>query len=333
MSVYLSIVIPLYNEEESVQELLARLKKVGDVFDFPYEIIFVDDGSLDKTWSIIEGLKKRTPYIRAIKLRRNYGQTSAMVAGFEHAEGEIIATLDGDLQNDPSDIPRLLEKIKEGYDIVSGWRINRKDHFVRSFLSIIANFIISWTTGVKLHDYGCSLKAYRAECIKALEAYGEMHRFFPALASMTGARLTEVEVNHYPRKFGVSKYGLERVFTVFSDIFAINLIIRFSSNPLKGFIISSIPFFSLACFFGFLGGLAFLFNWSEGKGFFFLTIAILNGMAVVNLVVLGVLGELVVSNSDLSHAYLPEITKKEIYLKEEKQEDQKTEQIPPASST
>ena len=165
MSVYLSIVVPLYNEEESIEKLLTSLLEVGKKFDFDYEIIFVDDGSVDKTWEIIERLKKTTPQLRAIKFRRNYGQTSARVAGFDHASGEIIVTMDGDLQNDPSDIPVLLGRIEEGYDIVSGWRKHRKDSILRVFPSRIANAIISLTTGVRLHDYGCSLKAYRAECI------------------------------------------------------------------------------------------------------------------------------------------------------------------------
>lgn len=248
MSLYLSIVVPLYNEEESVAKLLETILEVGNEFDFDYEIIFVDDGSEDGTWEIIEHLKQTTPQLRAIKLRRNYGQTSAMVAGFDHAEGEVIVTMDGDLQNDPSDIPLLLAKLEQGYDIVSGWRKNRKDHFSRVIPSRIANALISFTTGVRLHDYGCSLKAYRAKNIKSLKAYGEMHRLLPALAKMTGARIAEVPVQHYPRKYGSSKYGFERIFKVLSDILAMNLIIRFSSNPLKGFVMCALPF----CFVEFI---------------------------------------------------------------------------------
>ena len=260
MPLYLSIVVPLYNEEESVEKLLAGILEVTKQFDFAYEIIFIDDGSKDNTWAIIERLKETTPQLKAIKFRRNYGQTSAMVAGFDHARGQIIVTMDGDLQNDPSDIPLLLEKMEQGYDIVSGWRKDRKDHFSRVLPSRIANAIISWTTGVKLHDYGCSLKAYRSQCIKPLNAYGEMHRFLPALASMTGARVTEVPVKHHSRKYGVSKYGFERILKVFSDIFAMNLIIRFSSTPLKGFAFSSIPFFLMALFFGILAVLILEFS-------------------------------------------------------------------------
>jgi glycosyltransferase involved in cell wall biosynthesis len=308
----LSIVVPLYNEEKSLEMLITRILEVGNTFNCGYEIILVDDGSTDGTWEKIELFRKDLPYLRGIKLRRNYGQTSAMVAGFDHAQGDIIVTMDGDLQNDPSDIPGLLEKIKEGYDIVSGWRINRKDFFVRTLLSRIANAIISWTTRVQLHDFGCSLKAYRADCIKSLKAYGEMHRFFPALASMTGARVTEIPVKHHPRKYGVSKYGLNRTLKVFSDIFAINLIIRFSSNPLMGFAFCAMPFILLTVFFGGLGFLATAYQWTTGKALFFTVSSALNGMAVVHLVTLGVIGELVVTNSDLSHAELPEIGKRKI---------------------
>jgi len=307
-------VVPLYNEEDSVEELLARILEVGKEFDFPYEIIFVDDGSKDKTWELIGQLKETTPHLKAIKFRRNYGQTSAMAAGIEYAWGQIIVTLDGDLQNDPSDIPLLLKKIDEGFDIVSGWRKNRKDHFSRVIPSRIANAIISFTTGVRLHDYGCSLKAYRKECINSLKAYGEIHRFFPALASMTGARVTEVPVTHHPRIYGVSKYGFNRIFKVFSDIFAMNLIIRFSSMPLKGFAVCSLPFFLSTMLFGLLAGLALIFDWTSGKALFFFTATALSGMASVHLVILGVLGELIVGTSDLSHTELPEVTKKPILV-------------------
>ena len=308
--IYLSIVVPLYNEEESVENLLSGLLEVAKQFEFAYEIILVDDGSEDRTWEAIERLKKTTPRLRAIKFRRNYGQTSAMVAGFDYAKGKIIVTMDGDLQNDPSDIPMLLGKIEAGYDIVSGWRKDRKDHVFRVLPSRVANAIISSTTHVRLHDYGCSMKAYRAECIKSIKAYGEMHRFFPALASMTGARVTEVPVKHHSRTYGVSKYGFERILKVLSDIFAINLIIRFSSNPLKGFVLCAVPFLLLTLFFGGLALLALILQWTAGKAIFFMLSTALTGMAVVHLLALGVVGELVVSTSDLSHTRMPEITKK-----------------------
>jgi glycosyltransferase involved in cell wall biosynthesis len=312
MSPYLSIVTPLYNEEKTVEKLLSGILEVGRQFDFEYEIIFIDDGSTDNTWEIIEQLQKTVPVLRAIKFRRNYGQTSAMVAGFDHAAGQFIITLDGDLQNDPSDIPMLMQKLEEGYDVVSGWRKNRKDHISRVIPSKVANGIISLITGVHLHDYGCSLKAYRTECIKTLKAYGEMHRFFPALASMTGARLAEKPVQHHPRQYGVSKYGFGRIPRVFTDIFAMNAIIRFSSTPLKGFAFWAIPFLLSSMLFGVLSLLALIIPWTPGKALFFSIAAALNLMAFVHLIALGVLGELVVGASDLSHTQMPEITKKHI---------------------
>ena len=308
--IHLSIVIPLHNEEDSVESLVDKILETGDQFDFSYEIVLIDDGSTDRTWEIIEGLAGG--WIRAIKLRRNFGQTSAMVAGFDYARGEIIVTMDGDLQNDPADIPLLLKKMAEGYDIVSGWRKNRKDHLLRVFPSIVANHIISATTGVRLHDYGCSLKAYQAKTIKAINAYGEMHRFFPALANMTGARVTEIPVKHHPRRYGTSKYGSGRIYKVFSDIFAINLIIRFSSQPLKGFVFGALPFAMLPIFFGALSVLAFFLQWTAGKSVFFLIAAALCGVAVIHLFYLGVLGEIFRNSSSRTQVNPPENEMKEI---------------------
>lgn len=315
MPIYLSIVIPLHNEEDSIEPLVSRITETGQGFSFTYEIILVDDGSSDATWERIEKIKETTPALRAIKFRRNYGQTAAMVAGFDYARGEVIATLDGDLQNDPADIPLLLAKMAEGYDIVSGWRKDRHDHWSRVLPSRVANGLISWTTGVRLHDYGCSLKAYRSECIRSIQAYGEMHRFFPALASMTGARVTEIPVRHSARQFGTSKYGMDRIFKVFSDIFSMNMIIRFSSMPLKGFSLCSLPFLLLALFFGGLATLTVYLGWSEGKALFFLLAAIMSAMGAMHLIGLGIIGELVIGTSDLSHTQLSEITKKTIHCK------------------
>ncbi len=307
---YLSIVVPLYNEEESVDKLVAKIIKAGAQFDFIYEIILVDDGSTDGTWASIERLKESVHNLRGIKFRRNYGQTYAMVAGFDYSLGEIIVTMDGDLQNDPADIPMLLDKINEGYDIVSGWRRNRKDHWSRVFPSKVANWLISMTTGVGLHDYGCSLKAYRAQCIKPLKAYGEMHRFFPVLTSMTGAQVTEVPVNHYSRKYGKSKYGLNRIFKVLSDIFSIILIVKFSTLPLLGFALCSLPFFMLGLFFTFLSIMSIALDWTTGKALFFTFTAGLSFLGMFHLIALGIISELVVGTCDLSHIQLPQITKK-----------------------
>jgi len=314
----LSIVVPLYNECENIPELYSKIKSELQKLSLSYEIIFIDDGSTDGTWGVIEKLKAENPELKGIKFRHNCGQTSAMVAGFDYASGKIIVTLDGDLQNDPSDIPMLLEKVKEGYDIVSGWRWDRKDHFSRVLPSKIANAVISFATGVKLHDYGCTIKAYRAECIKRLDAYGEMHRFFPALASMTGARVAEIPVKHHPRKHGTSKYGFDRIFKVFSDILAMSLIIRFSSIPLKGFVYCAIPFLLLTFCFGLLGSLAVLLDFTKGKDTIFFIAAALSGMGAVHLITLGVIGELVVSTSDLTHTQLPETTKKIITIEKDR---------------
>jgi glycosyltransferase involved in cell wall biosynthesis len=310
----ISVVVPLYNEEESVAKLVEKLLPVCEQNGRQYEIILVDDGSTDGTWPIVERMISEVPKIKGIKLRGNFGQTNAMVAGFENASGEVIVTMDGDLQNDPADIPKLLAKLQDGYDIVSGWRKNRKDHYSRVIPSRVANWIISHTTGVRLHDYGCSLKAYRAECIKSVKAYGDMHRFFPALASMTGARVTEVPVKHHPRRYGKSKYGFNRIFRVFSDIFALNLIIRFSAYPLKGFAVASLPFVTLTFFFAGLSISAVVFNWTAGKAGFFLASAGICGVGVIYLLGMGLLAELVVGTSDLSHTQMPELTKKRLRL-------------------
>jgi glycosyltransferase involved in cell wall biosynthesis len=312
----LSVVIPLFNEAESVELLVDRTTSVLDSHQLDYELILVDDGSTDPTWETIERLKADHARLVGIKFRRNFGQTAAMVAGFDHARGTYIATMDGDMQNDPADLPRMLQLLKkENCDIVSGWRKDRKDHFSRVLPSRIANFIISRTTGVHLHDYGCSLKIYRADCIRSIHAYGEMHRFFPALASMTGARVVEIPVNHLPRRFGTSKYGFSRIFKVFSDIFSMNLIIRFSSTPLVAFSICALPFAALSLFFAVLSIAAIAFGWMDGKPSFFMLLATLNFIAVLLLELMGILGELVVANSDLTHADLPEINKRLIRFK------------------
>jgi len=312
---YLSIIVPLYNEAESIDKLIVGILEAMAPCEFAYEIILIDDGSTDETWAKIETHKKSIPNLKGIKFRRNFGQTSAMVAGFDHARGKFVVTMDGDLQNDPMDIPRMLRVMEaEQCDIVSGWRKDRKDHISRVLPSRVANFIISKTTGVHLHDYGCSLKVYRADCIRSIHAYGEMHRFFPALASMTGARVMELPINHRPRRFGKSKYGFSRIFKVFSDIFSMNLIIRFSSTPLVGFSLCAIPFVGLTIFFGALAFVAAMLGWTEGKPSFFILLATLNLVAVLLLEMMGILGELVVSNSDLTHAYLPDIGKREVHL-------------------
>lgn len=232
----LTVVVPVYNEKESVEKLCERLHESLSRIQRSYEIILVDDGSTDNTWSLMEACADRYPHLRLLRFRRNFGQTAAMSAGFHHAKGEIIVTLDADLQNDPDDIPKLLERMDKGYDVVSGWRKERKDPFLnRRLPSIIANWLISRITGVYLHDYGCTLKAYRRDVIKDVHLYGEMHRFIPALASWVGGKLDEVVVGHHARQFGQSKYGISRTFRVILDLITVKFLLRYSMGPMQMF--------------------------------------------------------------------------------------------------
>jgi glycosyltransferase involved in cell wall biosynthesis len=231
----ISVVIPLYNEEENVRELYSRLKRSMDFCGRGYEVLFVDDGSTDSTFGILREIQSGDSRVKVLSFRRNFGQTAAFAAGFDYACGEIIITLDGDLQNDPDDIPKLLEAMK-GNDIVSGWRKKRKDPFLsRKLPSVIANWLISKVTGVELHDYGCSLKAYRKDVIKNLKLYGEMHRFIPAVAKWYGVKIAEVETTHHPRLRGVSKYGISRTMRVILDLITVKFLLSFSTKPLQFF--------------------------------------------------------------------------------------------------
>lgn len=228
-----SVVIPLYNEEENVEilneRLTATMKEVGD-----YEIVYVDDGSIDGTLRLLEQIQAKDDNVVVLSLRRNFGQTAAFAAGFDFARGDVVVTMDGDLQNDPTDIPKLLEAIKD-YDLVSGWRKKRQDSFSRTFPSKMANWLISKVTGVRLHDYGCSLKAYRREVVKNLKLYGEMHRFIPAVASWYGVRIAEIETTHHPRLRGKSKYGISRTIKVLLDLVTVKFLQSFSTKPIQFF--------------------------------------------------------------------------------------------------
>jgi glycosyltransferase involved in cell wall biosynthesis len=232
----LSIVIPVFNERQSLEELFQELKGVMDTLGRSYEIIFVDDGSTDGSAEIIKSLAQKDPHTRAVLLRRNFGQSAAMSAGFDLAEGRVFITLDADLQNDSRDIPKLLAKIDQGYDVASGWRKKRRDPlFTRRIPSFFANILISRITSVHLHDYGCTLKAYRREVLKDVHLYGEMHRFLPALASWLGVKVTEVEVNHRPRRYGQSKYGLSRTHRVILDLINLKFLLSYSTRPIRIF--------------------------------------------------------------------------------------------------
>jgi len=230
----LSLIIPVFNEIDNLPLLFEAVYKTMNPLGKPWEAVLVDDGSRDKSLNVLKEYAEKDPeHIRVVALRRNYGQTAAIAAGLDHAIGEIIVLLDADLQNDPTDIPMMLAKLDEGYDLVSGWRKQRKDNaLTRNFPSMIANRVISRVTGVQLHDYGCTLKAYRREVLEGFRLYGEMHRFIPVYAASVGAHITEVVVNHHPRRFGKTKYGLERTAKVILDLFTVKFLISYSSKPI-----------------------------------------------------------------------------------------------------
>lgn len=229
-----SVVVPVYNEEECVEALVARLHEVMSGLGRSYEMLLVDDGSSDGTWAKLCSAAETIPCLKLIRFRRNFGQTAALSAGFHAAQGEAVVTLDADLQNDPADIPRLLERFDQGFDVVSGWRKERKDKFLtRRLPSMLANSLISRITGVHLHDYGCTLKVYRREVIQNVHLYGEMHRFIPALASWVGGTVDEVVVTHHPRRFGTSKYGLSRTLRVVLDLMTVKFLLRYSTGPIQ----------------------------------------------------------------------------------------------------
>lgn len=228
--------VPIYNEEENIPILYAEIKEVMDATTYTYEIIFIDDGSSDTSVSVLEGLSQKDVNILVVALRRNFGQTAAMSAGFDHASGAIIITMDGDLQNDPHDIPAMVEKLNDGYDVVTGWRHDRQDPFLsRKLPSMMANKLISWITGVSLHDYGCTLKAFRREVTENIRLYGEMHRFIPAIASGMGISFTEVKVNHRARRFGTSKYGISRTIRVVLDLVTVKFLLSYATRPIHVF--------------------------------------------------------------------------------------------------
>ncbi len=232
----LSVVVPIYNEEESLPELVKQLLEALRPTGESFELVLVNDGSSDATSEVLANLSSEVPEIVGVLLRKNYGQTSAMAAGFDIASGEIIVSLDGDLQNDPADIPLLVNKLREGFDLVSGWRFKRKDSVLqRKLPSKIANRLIGRVTGVRLHDYGCSLKAYRKEVLADMRLYGELHRFLPVLANIEGARITEVKVNHRGRQYGSSKYGIDRTFRVLMDLLTVWFMNSFLTRPMYVF--------------------------------------------------------------------------------------------------
>lgn len=291
----ISVVVPVYNEEENLRELHRELASVLDGLNnvIESEIIFVDDGSSDGSFSYLKEIYDRDPRVKIIRFRKNYGQTAAMAAGFDHASGEVIITMDADRQNDPADIPKLIDKINEGFDVVSGWRKDRKDPFLnRRLPSMIANGLISMITRVHLHDYGCTLKAYRSEIVKNIHLYGEMHRFIPAIASWLGVAISEVPVNHRPRMAGKSKYGISRTVRVILDLITVKFLLSFSTRPIQFFGVLGVVSGGLGFFIGlYLTILKYIFNEGIGRRPL-LMLAVLLIFIGVQFVSMGLLGEL-----------------------------------------
>ena len=294
MEYALSVVIPVYNEEENIQPLHNSIREALSDLDKPWEVVYIDDGSSDDSLSILESIAADNPETTTvIAFRRNFGQTAAVAAGIDFARGEIIVLMDADMQNDPADIPLLLQKIDDGYDVVSGWRRNRQDAFIsRTFPSRIANWLISFVTGVHLHDYGCTLKAYKREVITDFRLYGEMHRFIPAYAHAVGAKITEVPVTHHPRKYGKTKYGINRTFKVILDLFTVKFLLSYANKPI--YLFGGVGVFMMAAsvfMLGFLFIRKLLFQTSVVQSSFFL-IGIMLMILGVQSILMGLIAEL-----------------------------------------
>lgn len=293
---YLSVVIPVYNEARGLPELVERLESVLSGFDFESEVIFVDDGSRDDSAKVLEALAAKRPWMKVILLRRNYGQTTAIQMGIQHSQGEVIVLMDSDLENDPADIPRLLAKLEEGYDVVSGWRKERwKGQFLtRKLPSILANSLISYLSGVHLHDYGCTLKAYRREVIAPVRLYGRMHRFIPIYAKWEGGRITELPVSYQPRKYGRSNYGMMRVVSVLLDLVLIVFLDRYLQRPIQFF--GGVGLVSILLGIGTFGW-ALYYKLAKLKDFVETPLPIFTGLFIsigVVLLLIGILAELLV---------------------------------------
>lgn len=289
-----SVVIPIYNEEENIEPLYSALKSVIEAEENDYELLFVDDGSTDKTVQLLIPIAKKDPKVRLLQFRRNFGKAAAWAAGFDHARGDVVVTIDADLQNDPKDIPKLVALTGE-YDVVNGWRRKRKDPFIiRRFPSIIANWLISRVTGVKLRDYGSGLKAYKAEVVKNMNMYGEMHRFIPAVASWYGVKIIEIETTHHPRRRGKSKYGISRTLLVILDLITIKFLQNYSTKPMQAFG----PIGLLSGVSGFFINLYLAIEWFSGTRIGGRPLLLLGTLLIIVgilLVGMGLLGEMLVS--------------------------------------
>jgi len=312
----ISVIVPFYNEEACIEDMYNALIDALVPTGHSFELLFVDDGSKDATFAKAREIALKDSRLRVVKFRRNYGQTPAMAAGIDHAQGRILVTMDGDLQNDPTDIPLFLEKMDEGYDIVVGWRHNRQDKLItRKIPSKIANWIIGKVTGVLIKDNGCSLKAYRADLIKKIPLYSEMHRFIPAMASLSGVKIAEIKVNHNARTSGVSKYGLSRIYKVLLDLLTIKTIVSFSSRPLIWFGI-------LGLAAGLISFVAFIFSMvllsSGGAAVAMMGVSLLFGFLMIFLMLSGVLCELIYKTGNQKVEDLSSLTSEIVSLTEVK---------------
>jgi glycosyltransferase involved in cell wall biosynthesis len=295
LSPYLTVVVPIFNEEESVPTLYERLTSALVELGYAYEIIAVDDGSHDRSFALLRELALTDARLRVVRFRRNFGQTAAFSAGFDRARGDVVVTIDADLQNEPADIGALLAKMEEGYDVVSGWRERRKDPFLnRRLPSMLANGLISRVTGVALHDYGCSLKAYRTEVLRGIRLYGELHRFIPAIASWQGVAVAELPVRHYARQFGRSKYGISRTLRVLLDLVTVRFLLSYATRPMQIFgLLGLISMLLGVVTAGYLTVIKFV-EGVEIANRPLLLLAVLLIVVGVQLISLGLIGELVV---------------------------------------
>ena len=295
MSMDLSIVIPAYNEAESFPELLQQIRESVRPLNFRYEIIIIDDGSTDDSFRVLQELKKEHPQLKVIRFRRNYGKSAALSVGFREAQGRYVITMDADLQDDPHEIPNLIAKLEEGYDLVSGWKKKRHDPLSKTIPSRLFNFVTSRLTGIRIHDFNCGLKAYRQDVVKDLQVYGELHRFLPVLAHWNGFRVSEIVVQHHPRKYGKTKFGISRFFNGFFDLMTVLFITRYKTSPLHIFGMMGLLSFLL----GFGIELYLTVRWFAGEHirnrplFFFGILTIIVG---VQFIVFGLLGEMISAN-------------------------------------
>jgi len=305
-----SVVIPIFNERDNIPILYEKLRSVIDKLkDYEWEIVFADNASTDGSFEILKEIHKKDKRVKVIRLRRNFGQTGSLAAGLDFATGDIIITMDGDLQNDPEDIPLFLEKIQEGYDIVSGWRYNRKDPITKKIPSKIYNWLASRLTGVKIHDFGCTFKAMRKEVVKNIKLYGEMHRYIEALASEMGVSIAEIKVRHHPRIYGKSKYGISRIIKGFLDLLTVKFLLSYSTRPLHLFGIPGL----ILTLLGILTGGYLTFKWFMGESIWgrpLLLLVILLIIVGVQFIVMGLLAEMIM------RTYYESTGKKIYYVKE-----------------